>query len=171
MKEATVYSRPVLDFVTVSAEYCRQVEQCAETEREDFVRIMLSLLPMVYLKAGLVGDIPDVAGYNEPKVTEDDYNYVRRSISRLLGADDDYLDVFAEDFKYSDQPVLQTVSENLADVYQSLRNLVEVFRGGHEEAMTVAVAEALDEFRLHWGQKLLGALRALHDLRYPSTER
>lgn len=171
MKETTVYSRSVLDFVTVSAEYCRQVEQCAEAERQEFVRIMLSLLPMVYLRASLVGDIPDVAGYNEPKVTEDDYNYVRQGVSRLLGADDDYLDVFAEDFKYSDQPVLQTVSENLADVYQALRNLVEVFRGGHEEAMTVAVVEALDEFRLHWGQKLLGALRALHDLRYSSDVR
>jgi hypothetical protein len=79
---------------------------------------------------------------------------------------DDYLDVFVEDFKYSDQAVLCTVSENLADIYQTVRNTVEVFREGYEEAMEVAVVEAIDSFEHYWGQRLLNALRALHDARY-----
>lgn len=170
MDNGLVYSRPVLDFVTISTEYCRQLEQCNEGESSEFISVMLGLLPMLYLKAGLITEVPEVAGYNDPKVTEDDYNYVRASVSHLLGANDDYLDVFAEDFKYSDQPVLQTISENLADIYQMLRDMVEVFRGGYEEAMTVALTEVLEEFRLHWGQKLLGALRALHDIKYAGNE-
>lgn len=170
MEEKVVYSRPVIDFITISTEYCRQLEQCGETERESFIGVMLNLLPMLYLKANMTGEIPEEMGYNELKVTEEDYNFVRSNISRLLGANDDYLDVFAKDFKYSDQPVLQTISENLADIYQILRDLVEVFRNGYEEAMTVALYEALDEFHIQWGQKLLGALRALHDIKYPTYE-
>jgi hypothetical protein len=47
-----------------------------------------------------------------------------------------------------------------------VRNTVEVFREGYEEAMEVAVVEAIDSFEHYWGQRLLNALRALHDARY-----
>ena len=59
-----------------------------------------------------------------------------------------------------------TISENLADIYQALRNFVEVVRGGHEEALQVALYDIKEQFALSWGQKLLGALRALHENRY-----
>lgn len=75
-----------------------------------------------------------------------------------------FLDVFVEDFKYSEHPVLCTVSENLADIYQQLRELVETFRDGYEESMQVALFETIDEFKMQWGQKLLNALRAIHDV-------
>ena len=89
---------------------------------------------------------------------------MRTTVARILSDKDDFLDVFVEDFKYSEHPVLCTISENLADVYQQLRELVENFREGYEEAMRVALYETLEEFELQWGQKLLNALRALHDV-------
>ena len=79
---------------------------------------------------------------------------------------DDYLDVFVEDFKYSDRPIRQTISENLADVYQNLRNFIEVYRQGYDDAMLQALSEVVVTFELEWGQKLLNALRALHDVKY-----
>ena len=114
----------------------------------------------------MLPDIEEISGYVDPCVTEDDYEYIRRNVSRIMGEYDDYLDVFVEEFKYSDQPVLRTVSEDLADIYQTLRNLVEQFRRGHEEAMQVSLFEAKEEFKLSWGQKLLNALKALHDFRF-----
>ncbi len=93
---------------------------------------------------------------------------MRSSVAAILGIHDDFLEVFVEDFKYSEQPVLCTVSENLADIYQQLRELVEAFREGYDESMEVALYETVDEFRLQWGQKLLNALRALHDLKSSS---
>ena len=161
-----LYSQPVIDFVTVCTEYCKYLEQCEGTEMADFTRVMRGLLPMIYLKVTLLGDVPEQMGWNEHKVTEDDYNFVRNAIASILGEKDDFLDVFVEDFKYSEQPVLCTISENLADIYQQLRELVEAFREGYEEAMHVALYETVDEFRMQWGQKLLNALRALHDIYY-----
>lgn len=163
-KDDFLYSTPVLDFVTVSTEYCKYLEQCGGTDAASFTKVMRGLLPMVYLKATLLGRVPEQDGWNEHKLTEEDYNFVRHTVAGVLGDKDDFLDVFVEDFKFSERPVLCTVSENLADVYQQLRELVETFRSGYEEAMHVALSETIDEFNLQWGQKLLNALRAIHDI-------
>ena len=113
---------------------------------------------------GLVSD--EEEGFVEHPVTENDYNYVRNCVADLLMDKDDYLDVFVEDFKYSDRPIRQTISENLADVYQNLRNFIEVYRQGYDDAMLQALSEVVVTFELEWGQKLLNALRALHDVKY-----
>lgn len=161
-----LYSKSVLDFVRTATEYCKYLEQAQETERNDFCRVMRGLLPMLYMGVTMLHDLPEAAGWNESCVTEADYNYIRATVARIMAEADDFLDVFVEDFKYSEQPVLATVSENLADVYQALRELVEAFRKGYEEAMEVALCDAVAEFEMSWGQKLLGALRAIHDVTF-----
>ena len=102
--------------------------------------------------------------------SKDDYNYVRSGVAAILAEKDDYLDVFVEDFKYSEQPILCTISENLADIYQALRNLLEVFRSNYEDAMQVALFDTVEDFKLYWGQTLLNALKALHDVRFSVKE-
>ena len=110
MSQQTILTPQTLDLIRVSTEFCKYIEQCANTEKEEFCRVMLGLLPLLYLKAHLVPDVPEMPGWNEEAVTEDDYNFVRQSVAKVLGEDDDYLDVFVEDFKYSDTPILCTVS-------------------------------------------------------------
>lgn len=166
MEESQIYSSKTLEFITVASEYCKALEHCREFEQHDFIDVMRNLLPMVYLKVSLIGEIEEAEGYNEPKVTEDDYNYVRSGVAAVLAEKDDYLDVFVEDFKYSEQPILCTISENLADIYQALRNLLEVFRSNYEDAMQVALYDTVEDFKLYWGQTLLNALKALHDVRF-----
>lgn len=166
MEESQIYSPKTLEFITVASEYCKALEHCREFEQHDFIDVMRNLLPMVYLKVSLIGEIEEAEGYNEPKVTEDDYNYVRSGVAAVLAEKDDYLDVFVEDFKYSEQPILCTISENLADIYQTLRNLLEVFRSNYEDAMQVALYDTVEDFKLYWGQTLLNALKALHDVRF-----
>lgn len=159
-----IYNRDVLDFVTVATEFCKQVEQSEGSERKEFASIMQSLLPMIYLKATLIEEQEESYGYLESTVTEEDYNHVRSAIAAILRDADDYLDVFCENFRYASEPVVAHVSESLADVYQALRNMVEAFRNEHEEAMEVALYECLLDFKERWGQQLLGALRAIHEL-------
>jgi len=159
-----IYRRDVLDFVTIATEYCKQVERCAGSERSEFVSIMQRLLPMIYLKATMVEEVEEGVGYVEAVVTEEDYEYVRTQIAAIMRDADDYLDVFVESFRYSDAPVVCTVSESLADIYQALRNMVETFRSEIDEAMEVALFECIEDFRLRWGQILLGAVRAIHEL-------
>ena len=42
-----IYSQSVLDFVRVSTEYCKYIEQCQGSSLADFTRMMRGLLPMV----------------------------------------------------------------------------------------------------------------------------
>lgn len=166
MEDSQIYSQKTLEFIQVASEYCKAMEHCREFEQNEFIDVMRNLLPMVYLKISLIGEIEEADGYNEPKVTEDDYNYVRSGVAGILAEKNDYLDVFVEDFKYSEQPILCTISENLADIYQALRNLLEVFRSNYEDAMQVALFDTVEDFKLYWGQTLLNALKALHDTRF-----
>lgn len=166
--EQPLLMRPaVADFVTVAAELCKHLETpVGANDAARWSDVMRPLLAMLYVRASLLPAVEEMPGYNEEKVTEDDYEFVRCRIAALLGTNDEFLDVFVEDFKYSDAPVFCTISENLADIYQTLRNFVEVVRGGHEEALQVALYDIEEQFALSWGQKLLGALRALHENRY-----
>lgn len=162
-----VYSKNVIEFVTVAAETCLFLEHAAEFPRTDFVQKSIKLLPLLYLDASLL-EIPETVFDDVPEkfVNEDDYQFVREQVEQLLGADDSYLEVFHPDMAISDTPIAAFVSENLADIYQELKDFAASYQLGDIDIMNDALAACLDAFGEHWGQKLLNALRALHALRF-----
>lgn len=162
-----VYSKNVIEFITVAAETCLFLEHTSEFERNDFVLKSIKLLPLLYLKASLV-DIPTSVFEEgaERFVTEEDYLFVRGQIEAMLGNDDGYLEVFHPDMALSDTPIAAFISENLADVYQELKDFAANYQLGEVDIMNDALVVCLETFAEHWGQKLLNALRALHSIRY-----
>lgn len=166
-----IYSKEVVDFVKVSADYCLKLENCRQVQPSDFVKSMLSVLPYIYIKATVLLDRVCDNGLNtDAQVTEEDYNYIRLSVYDLLGQYDEYLDVFVEDMKYSDRPVLRTISEDLADIYQDLRDFLAVYREGIDEMSEAALYKVMDCFRQDWGQKCVNVMRPLHDTLYKQME-
>ena len=95
---------------------------------------------------------------------------LRMNLAAILADRDDYLDVFVSDMKYSDQPITRYISEELADIYQDIRDFIFVFQLGLNETMHDALAICQENFRLYWGQKLVNTLRALHEVRYASDD-
>lgn len=166
-EQSLVLQHDVLEFLTVAVQYCAYVESVEQRERNEFVETMLKLLPLLYLKGMLLTpfDMNDEVEL-EDAVTEENYDIVRTNISYVMGEQDDYLDVFVEDMKYSDTPILTTVSENLADVYQDLKNFCVAMRSESDELMTEAVAQCRQNFEHYWGQRLVNVMRALHDVRF-----
>ena len=163
-----IYSKEVIDFVKIAADYCLKLEHSREATPRELVKAMLNSLPYLYIRGTT---LLETTGDNDllsidPQVTEDDYNFVRNGVYEVLGRYDEYLDVFVEDMKYSDKPILRSVSEDLADIYQDLRNFVAAYHDGIEEMMTAALYEVLDNFREYWGQKCVNVMRALHDILY-----
>ena len=172
-KTSVVYGRDVMEFVTVVVEYCAFLEQADGKERLGFVDTLTKLLPLLYLKASLLPkyEILNEAYYSEDFVTEGDYNMVRTHIYNIMGEKDDYLDVFVEDMKYSESPILATVSENLADIYQELKNFAMRYKNAaDEEEMMNVLAEVKEEFQYSWGQKTVNVMRALHEVRYTEED-
>lgn len=162
-----VYSANVIEFVTVTAETCLFLEHASEMSKVDFVQKAIKILPLLYLKANLL-DVPPTV-FDDPTerfVTEEDYNYVKEQVEQLLGADDSYLEVFHPDMALSDTPIAAFVSENLADVYQELKDFAANYQLADVDIMNDSLAACLVAFGEHWGQKALNALRALHAIRF-----
>ncbi len=160
-----VYQEPAIEFVTVAVQLCLYLEQVAEHEKSDFIEKMLCLLPLLYLKARLLPKgTEEMDGYPERFVTEQEYEDIRLLIAQQLGSDDAYLEVFMEDMRYSDEPITAFISENIADIYQEVKDLACNYQTREETIMNDALVCCLEAFEQHWGQKLLNVLRPLHAL-------
>ena len=148
----TIFEKNVIEFVTVAAEFCAFLERAEHMKRKAFVDTSLKILPLLYLKASLLPKCETI-GDEAPEtyVTEEIYEILRINLAGLMGEKDDYLDVFVQDMVYSDQPIKKSVSEDLADIYQDIKDFIFVFQ---------------ENFGLLWGQKLVNTLRALHDVKY-----
>ena len=162
-----IFDRNVIEFVTVAAEFCKFLEQAEGTKRSVFVDTSLKILPLLYLKTSMLPECKMI-GDEAPEsfVTEETYEVLRINLAGILAEKDDYLDVFVSDMKYSDQPITKYISEDLADIYQDIKDFIFVFQLGLNETMNDSLAICQENFRLYWGQKLVNTLRALHDVRY-----
>lgn len=167
----TIFDRNVIEFVTVAAEFCKFLEQAEGCKRIHFVDTALKILPLLYLKASMMPRC-ETLGDEAPEsyVTEETYEIIRMNLAGILAEKDDYLDVFVSDMKYSDQPITRYISEDLADIYQDIKDFIFVFQLGLNETMNDALATCQENFALYWGQKLVNTLRALHEVRYAAAD-
>ncbi len=167
----TIFDRNVIEFVTVAAEFCKFLEQAEGVKRGKFVDTALKILPLLYLKAAMLPPC-ETLGDEVPEnyVTEETYEIIRMNLAAILAEKDDYLDVFVSDMKYSDQPITRFISEDLADIYQDIKDFIFVFQLGLNETMNDALAICQENFAHYWGQKLVNTLRALHEVRYADAD-
>ena len=49
-----IYSRNVIDFLTVAAEYCSFLESCDKESDKNFIDKITKILPLLYLKVSLL---------------------------------------------------------------------------------------------------------------------
>ena len=156
-----------LAFIALANEYCSAIEKASEYDKTDFMVQMLKLLPRIYISASDINiKESSVEYYVEPYLDEDVYNNVRCNIAALMAEDDVFLETFEEDMQYSDTPVSATISEDLADIYQELYNLVASVRDVDNEAIRSILITCKEDFATFWGQTLCNVLRALHSAFY-----
>ena len=166
-----IFNKNSIEFVTVAAEYCGFIERARQMERKDFVDTALKILPLLYLKASLIPECELMGeGDLEIFVTEEDYELARMSVAHVMGAKDDYLEVFLPDMAYSDTPLKKCISEDLADIYQDLKDFIGVFQLGLNETMNDSLFVCKEHFAEFWGQRLVNTMRALHDVKYNASE-
>ena len=165
--EKIIYSPSVIEFVTVCVEFCAFLEKDEPGSRHEWLGQIIRILPLLYLKATL---LPETIVLNdeplETFVNEDDYNRVAIKVASIMGEENIYLDVFVEDMKYSETPISVSISEDIADIYQDIRNFVSVYQYNLTAQMNDALNRCVENFRSYWGQKLVNVMRPLHALYY-----
>jgi hypothetical protein len=125
----------------------------------------------MYLKASLLPALePFFEDRNEKFVMESDWNRIHDSFRQQFGTADDYPEVFNEKSEETDAPVLSSISEDLSDIYQDLKNFLLLYQTGTREVMNDAVWECRMNFENYWGQKLVNSLRAIHRFIYSGEE-
>ena len=143
----TIFDKNVIEFVTVAAEFCAFLERAEGMKRKAFVDTTLKILPLLYLKASMLPKCETI-GDEAPEtyVTEEMYEVLRINLSDILAEKDDYLEVFLPEMAYSDQPIKKNISEDLADIYQDIRDFIFVFQLGLNETMNDSLAICQENF-------------------------
>ncbi len=167
--EHKVYSKSVLEFVTVAAEYVIFAEGAESEKRKDFLAKSQKLLPLIYLKSAMLSDLNSVLDEATEKfVTEEDWMQVQQSISRTLGKFDIFTEVHEPIAQQDEESLSVSLSECYADIYQDLADFIQVYRMGDTDMMNDALWECKQNFEQYWGPKLLVLVNNIHNIIYGS---
>ena len=162
-----VYSKEIIEFTTVANQLCILLEGTEKEGLNSFLDKTHKILPLLYLKATLLPALDSsYEEYNERYVTEHDYNIIKNSIAMCLGEYDTFEEVFDPLRSSHDEPAQMTISEQLADIFQDIKNFILLFQIGTEEVMYEAAWDVQQNFEQYWGQKLVNVQRALHNIVY-----
>lgn len=163
------HQRDIIEFVTVAVEFCAFTEGAYGKDYRSFIDTMHKILPLLYLKGILLPTyekFDDTHNDMPEYVSMENYDIIRSNVAAIMAEKDTYLEVFVEDMKYSDSPILSSVSENIADIYQDLKNFVCAYKDGTEEMRYDSIVMCKYNFENYWGQRLVNVLRALHEIYY-----
>lgn len=166
-----VYSRNVIEFVAVANEFCKYAERSSELKGDELLKILQRILPLMYLKASLLPQLnPFFDDGNEKFVTESDWVRIQDSLKEKFGTANDYHEVFDDKINETEGPVISSISENMADIYQDIKDFLLLYQTGTSEIMNDAVWECRLNFESFWGQKLVNSMRAIHKFIYSGEE-
>ena len=122
-EDYSFFDKNVIEFVRVSAEYCNTIDNLSSLDKQQFIDRMLKLLPLLYLKAEMLQlEESENDVMLETFVSEVHYNHVLNQVASLLAEDDRYIEVFTAGIEFSEEGVAQDISEQIADIYQDLKN-------------------------------------------------
>lgn len=170
-KQNPLYSRNVLEFVAAANEFCKYSEHASEIKGVELLRILQRILPFLYIKASLLPSLePVFEDGNEKFVTEADWNIVHDSLKKQFGTADDFIES-ADNLADEPETLIQSsISENMADIYQDIKDFLLLYQTGTEEVMNDALWECKLNFENIWGQKLVNSMRAIHKFIYSGKE-
>ncbi len=163
--EHPVFEKNTIEFITVAAEYCAFIESCRRYAPKSFFDKSVKILSLLYLKASLMPKMEDSSFSDlQQFVTEATYENIRSGVARLTAEHDEYLDVRIEEDGQSTDEYLAFISEDLADIYQDLKDMLVNFQSANLNIMNDALLDCMDNFASFWGGKLLNALKAMHSV-------
>lgn len=166
-----VYSKNVVEFVTVANEFCATIEKVNNFSAPENLQKLQKILPLLYLKASLLPRMEKLLDEElEKYVSELDYNILHQKWLQLLGENDNFYEVFDPSIQFGMETVTASVSESLLDVYQDLKDFLIAYSIGNEDVMNDALFDCIYHFEDSWGQRLVNVLRAIHMLVYSDND-
>ena len=159
-----VYSKTVLEMLTVANEYCLFLEKAESYDRQDIMLFLQKICPLIYIKASLLPVIElNDEGAAEHFVTEEEWEGVFNTLHLKFGEDDLYYFIDHHERSHTD-PVKSILAENFTDIYQDMKEFVLLYQKPRKVSKEFAVYECKQLFETRYGFRLVRAHSALHYL-------
>lgn len=157
-----------LSLIALAVDYCSTIEHSEGADRDQYIARINRLLTRLYICAYDLSRETDsfVEEVLDPALDERQYDECREALSVIMADQDIYLETVVEDMRFSDTPVAQSISENLADIYQEMYNFVHSVEPADTQTQLMLVDVLIDDFRNFWGQTLCNVVRALHSAEF-----
>ncbi len=157
----------VAEFHVSASEYCKMLEYISEYDKNSFFSTAQKILSLVYLKASLLPKPEDFTDEELEKfVQEEDWIYVKNNVANVIGNADELIEISVPDGLDPDNTEDMRLSDAFADIYQDLKDFVEIYEISKSENIKYAVYECIENFEQLWGQKLISILTFIHNYLY-----
>jgi hypothetical protein len=165
--EDPVYSRKVLEMLTVANEFCLFLEKAEEYSLEDLLNFLQKISPLIYLKSVLLPDV-EVADEDavEHYVSEEQWEAMFNILYTKFGEQDQFFFVNHQEKSHND-PVKGSLAESFTDIYQDLKDFLLLYQNPLKTFKENAVRECKHLFVTRYGHKLIYAQSAIHAIQYP----
>lgn len=165
-----IYTKNVIEMLTVANDFCIFIESDESTENENIINYLQKVLPLLYLKGSLLNKVAvDDESANERFVIEEQWKNV--------------FDVFKKKFEiynvffYVDEPFTDSelviegnLAEDIADIYQDLKDFILLYQKNFYSSKQNAVNSCRILFYERWGIKSIRILGRIHSILKPEAE-
>ncbi|MCF8296976.1 MAG: DUF5063 domain-containing protein [Saprospiraceae bacterium] len=165
-----IKSKTVLEMITVAYEFCLFIESAENYDKQTVISYLQKVCPLIYIKGALLPEI-EVSDESaaERFVTEENWESIFSMLKTKFGKDDEFY-IIDDNLITGVKPIVASLADNLADVYQDLKDFVMLYQKNLTVAKECAVRDCKVLFENNWGQKLLNAHIRIHQLVFEETD-
>ncbi|HSV87432.1 MAG TPA: DUF5063 domain-containing protein [Bacteroidales bacterium] len=151
-------SRAVIEMLTVANEYCMFFESAEKYSADEILFYFQRIAPLLYLKGSLLPMVENSdEGFADRYVTEEQWEGIFKTLRDKLGISARYY-LHNQNF----DTVEANLSEDIADLYQDLKDFVMQYQKNTLDARQKAVVQLKSLFPGRWGMILVNAMMAVH---------
>jgi len=157
-----VYSRKVLEMLTVANEFCLFIEKSVDYPLTELLQFLQKVCPLIYLKASLLPDIMvENEDVTEHYVTEEQWESVFGILRGKFGERDVFYFIDKNEKSHLD-PQRGSLAECFADIYQDLKDFLLLYQKPQKAFKENAVRDCKYLFETRFGYRLVEAQTAIH---------
>lgn len=162
--EELVFSRKVLDMITVANEFCIFIEENSKYEPIQILAYLERVVPLLYLKGSLLPEVEvSDEGADERFVTEEQWETFFQELKRKFGK----IDNFYSNENPGEQETQQySIADNLTDIYQDLKDFIMLYGRNTMAARENAIHSCKNLFENRWGYRAIRVMQAIHHALY-----
>jgi hypothetical protein len=162
--EDITLSKPVLEIVTLAGEFCSYLESAESKSKKGILNFIQRMLPFLYFKGSLLPEVEvNFPEANERFVTEVDWENIFTILRDKFGSDDEFW-LLDPEYINETEPIKASIAENIADIYQDMKDLVWLFGKNTQAARENAIHDCKLLFNTHWGFRIGHIIGQVHYL-------